>query len=335
LEITIIIPTRNRAEILKKTLDSINNLNSFDLEWEVLIIDNASTDDTKDVVNRISKESNYPIRYIYEKNVGLHFARNRAVTETKSNIVAYLDDDVVVEPNWLKGAVCIRENKCEAVIGKILPLWEITPPKYVLEFLRGGIYGPYSILDCGEKRIHDFKYFFGGNLFILRDIIIKLKGFHPDGFPQKDIIYRGDGEGGFFRKFSKAGYRCYYEPEAAIYHVIPSERINLNYLKRRYYNQGISDSFTKIRKLYEVDKINTLSKKNISLSIIYHILILIYNACKGVCTLLTFNHVNKYGIIKLILLFNSLKGYYFHQSKVIKNTDLFHWVIKDNYLTNE
>jgi len=88
---------------------------------------------------------------------------------------------------------------------------------------------------------------FGGNCFLPRRLVFDLGGFHPDGMPPELLRYRGNGEGGLMQKFKRAGLRACYDPRATAYHVISADRLTVDYLCRRAYNEGVSRSFAQIR----------------------------------------------------------------------------------------
>jgi len=108
---TVAIITRNRASLLKRTLQSIA-MQTHPPD-EVLVIDNASTDNTGQIANEMARF--LPIRYIYESRVGICFARNTALSNCKSGILAFIDDDAVADKDWLKRLVETFENSPEAV----------------------------------------------------------------------------------------------------------------------------------------------------------------------------------------------------------------------------
>ena len=97
MNVSVIIPTRNRAEILKKTLSTL--VKQVDREDEVLVVNNGSSDNTKEVIFEL--QSKFPIKYFFEPQKGPSFARNLGVKEAKSEITAFLDDDCLVQKNWL------------------------------------------------------------------------------------------------------------------------------------------------------------------------------------------------------------------------------------------
>src|SRR6202021_1989861 len=101
--VTIAIPTHNRARILRETLESLNAIAIPDAAAiECVVVDNASNDETPEVVDAAAKSSaRFPIRRVFEARQGSSFARNRAVDEARSEIIAFIDDDAIADREWL------------------------------------------------------------------------------------------------------------------------------------------------------------------------------------------------------------------------------------------
>jgi hypothetical protein len=107
-----------------------------------------------------------------------------------------------------------------------------------------------SILDFGEtvKEIPP-EYRWGCNFSVRKRIVLEAGGFHPDGFPQEMIQYRGDGETAVSKYIHGKGYKAIYNPKASVYHFVPQNRMTQDYFCKRAFNQGISDSFAEMRKI--------------------------------------------------------------------------------------
>ena len=130
--ISVVICTRNRAASLGRTLESLaaSQLPS-DASWEVVVIDNGSSDSTADVV--AAQASKLNIRGYVEPEPGLSWARNRGVAEAKGTYIIWTDDDVTVEPNWLQTYVEAFRADPDAVVfgGTIRPVFEGSPPRWL------------------------------------------------------------------------------------------------------------------------------------------------------------------------------------------------------------
>lgn len=254
MKLSVVIPTRNRADLLNFALESIVLQTFSPNEFEVIIIDNGSTDSTKEIVEAF-KSSIQNIRYFYDATSGLHVGRHRGLKEAQAEILVYADDDIEALPTWLEGVwESFQDTDIVLVGGKNLPKWETEPPYWIYEMWMdinqyGHSLGYLSILDFGDKVIEiDPGFVWGCNFSIRKKVLIDAKGFHPDGFPQDMIKYRGDGESYISEYIRKYNYKTIYNPKASVYHFVPKSRMTIDYFCKRAFNQGISDSFTNIRK---------------------------------------------------------------------------------------
>src|SRR3989344_8376979 len=135
--VSVIIPTYNRSKTLKNTIKSLVS-QSFDKEkYEILVVDNDSNDDTKEVVEKIIKETdgNPLIKYIFEGNAGVHFARNRGAKEAKNEILYFTDDDMEADRNVLEELIKVfhTNDKIGTATGLVLPKFDVAPPAWVLK----------------------------------------------------------------------------------------------------------------------------------------------------------------------------------------------------------
>ena len=123
MKFSVIIATYNRAVELVKTLESLKGLETTE-PWEVIIVDNNSTDNTREVV--LAQVDSYPVplRYVMEKEQGRSAALNAGIRLAKGEILAITDDDVRVEPDWLRNAArALDQLGCDYLGGKALPIW--------------------------------------------------------------------------------------------------------------------------------------------------------------------------------------------------------------------
>ncbi|MFH0809612.1 MAG: glycosyltransferase [Pseudomonadota bacterium] len=254
MDLSIIIPTRDRAAHLQRLLERLGRQIPAPFLWEIIIVDNASQDGTREcVMNQIHSSSLY-ISYIYEPKPGLHQGRHRGALAAKGECLAFLDDDVLPDPQWILALQSLIYHKAQAMGGPVRPHWACPPPDWVESFWipcpDGKYCFPLGLIDLGHEPIIPVSpyFIFGGNLFILKKTLFDMGGFHPDAMPRDLIRFRGDGETGLMLHFLDSGLVCIHEPKAVVRHVIESDHLTVDYFSYRYYNQGISDSFTHIRK---------------------------------------------------------------------------------------
>lgn len=312
MKLSIIIPSRNRAKVLEKALESIVSQTLSRFFFEVIVIDNGSTDDTKIVVDSfVGKIEN--LVYIYDENPGLHIGRHRGLLAAKSDILVYGDDDIETLPTWLEGILESFEDESVALVGgKNMPNFESTPPSWILEMWeRGGnqkVLGYLSILDFGDEiQAINPNYVFGCNFSIRKDVLLEAGGFHPDGMPQEIIKYRGDGENYVSKFVMDNGYKTIYNPKASVYHFVSNDRMTKKYFAQRSFNQGISDSYTDIR--------NGQRRNFFKIKLKFFI--------------------KKYLLGKDIEIDEQfIIGYEYHKNEAKKNGQLMEWIKRESYINN-
>ncbi len=254
--LSIIIPTCNRGKNLNQLFDSITELNIEKSFIEILLIDNASTDNTKQICFEfIDKNQEIDIRYFYEPVPGLLSGRHLGASEAKSEILCFLDDDVELNPDWANSILQILSERqdIDLLTGPNLPKYEIEPPRWLNDFWLPTPYGgkqcgELSLLDLGEQIIEiDAIWVWGLNFIIRKNAYQELRGFHPDVIPQKIQFLQGDGETGLSIKANEAGMKSLYHYKVLLYHLVPDFRLTAEYFEKRYFYQGIADSYTALR----------------------------------------------------------------------------------------
>lgn len=244
----------NRAHLLEKTLSSLSMQDMPKEDFEVLIIDNGSTDNTKLVCDSYSSVfANF--NYIYDDRPGLHTGRNLGFLKSKSEILVYGDDDITVPENWLTSIIeAFNDPDVYLVGGNDIPDYEQTPPDWINSLWIDDAEGnklllPFSCIDMGNaKKIIRANYVFGCNFSIRREILLKTKGFHPDGVPKRYMQFRGDGETFVSEYITEHNLKTLFIPEASVKHFVSKERMTQEYVNGIAFRNGISSRFTKIRK---------------------------------------------------------------------------------------
>lgn len=289
--LSIIIPTRNRCAFLRDALDSLKPEVAGDILAEIIVIDNGSTDSTHDVVAAFAVTAACPVVYRYEARPGLHVGRHLGAELSRAPLLAYLDDDVIVQSGWLRAVVerFGSDARIALVGGPCRPRWEVSPPEWVDAFreecLGGWCLSQLSLLDLGsEAKNIPAAYVYGCNYSIRTDLLYKFGGFNPDGMPSHLSKYRGNGESGLALAIEKSDYKIIYEPRAAIDHRVPAERLTINYFRFIAYRVGISVAYSVLRQY-----------KTIRFSIVVaHMWIFIFSAIQSVllyCTCRVNNNI--------------------------------------------
>lgn len=244
LTATVLICTYNRAALLAETLDSLHDLRTS-RPWDVLVVDNRSTDGTAAVVT--SRVASYPValRYAFEPRQGKSHALNTGLSLTDRDVVVFTDDDVRVEPGWLDAACAPLEQEpgIEYTGGPVRPLWAGAPPSW-FDLERPQLWGTLAILDYGpdpfvfeDRR----KVPLGVNMAIRRRLVERIGGFHP-AFGRTGTSLLGQEQAEFFVRARAAGVRGRYAPAMAVRHVVPAARLNKEYFRRWWYWKGVSRS---------------------------------------------------------------------------------------------
>jgi len=339
IKYSIIIPTCNK-KLTRRCLEYISKLHRPNNEYEVLVIHNSSEDDIKSVVDTFQDKIEN-LRYIFEDGMGLLAGRHRGAKESKGKILCYLDDDSFVDKNYLLAIEKTFDNNNVLIAGgNNIPLYESRPPKWLKYFWEDCEYGRWlgklSLIEFHNKTMKIPTWFvFGCNFIIRKDTLFEYDGFHPDGVPKNHLRFRGDGETALSCKLNKDGVVAYFNPKIKINHLVTENRMGLEYFKKRAFCQGVSDSFSDIRKTngydyldfspnLNVDKIKNISFKQF-LNKSYKKYIF------KIATKLDPNY-DIYLNIKNEYEKSYQEGFDFHQSEVRNDSSLLEYVLKEDYL---
>jgi glycosyltransferase involved in cell wall biosynthesis len=237
--ISVIVATRDRASLLKRTLDALCGQVSPGCPFEIVVVDNGSIDQTPDVVKTAATQSSVPVIYLTETKPGKSHALNTAVAHARGDLLAFTDDDVLPSTGWLAAyAQAFAETGADYAAGRILPLWEATPPRW----LTPAQHGVLAVRDGGTRRlilagVHDPVMPIGANMAVRRHVLDRVGGWNPDLGKLKDTLRTGE-DHEFALKLAAAGFAGVYEPEACALHRVPAERLRLEYFFRWCYSNG-------------------------------------------------------------------------------------------------
>jgi glycosyltransferase involved in cell wall biosynthesis len=232
IKYSVIVCTYNRSNFLKETLNSILSVFKDRCDFEVLVIDNNSTDDTESVLDDYLNV--LEIRYFFEKSQGLSFARNRGILESRGDILIYLDDDIDLPQNYFDLCDEIFNNEAIAISGgKVLPC-DADIPKW----LPRKYYFLVSVYDLGDKP-KNVRYLMGGNFAIRKEVALKI-GFYNTRLGRRGKLLMGGEEIDYQNRARDLGYKICYYPEQLIFHKI-DDKLNLDYILRYAYQLGKSE----------------------------------------------------------------------------------------------
>lgn len=259
--ISVIIPTRNRADMLAAALDSLQSQTIPVSDFEVVVVDNGSTDGTRAVVQN-RKDGGINIKYCYEPLPGLHAGRHHGLSNSIGDILTFADDDIEAQPTWLEGVrdaftdqevVMVGGNNIPEFLGSppewLLAMWKRRHVWQLIDSWRGyRMISPLSVIEFfGKARPISPYLVWGCNFSIRKPTLIAAGGFHPDGMPPELLHFRGDGETYVSRYVQSQGLKCVYEPRASVKHKVTKDRMTLEYFAKRGYAQGISHSYSQLR----------------------------------------------------------------------------------------
>jgi glycosyltransferase involved in cell wall biosynthesis len=203
-------------------------------------VDNNSTDQTRKVVADFCRSFPGRFRYVLELQQGVSYARNAGVRESRGDVLAFVDDDVTVSPEWLWNLTAgLYSGEWAGAGGRILPQWTCSPPSWIPLQERHGL-APLAAFDLGVRAGPLIEPPFGANMAFRKEIFGRYGGFRTDlGRCADNLISNEDTE--FGRRLLTAGEQLRYEPSAVIYHPVPENRLKRYYFLKFWFNKGRSD----------------------------------------------------------------------------------------------
>ena len=240
--ISVIICTYNREKYLYNALRHIA-LNDLPADrYEIVLVNNNSNDGTESECRRFTAD--YPevrFRYFMERQQGLSHARNRGVTESRGDILVFVDDDAVVNKEYLStyDGFFASHPSIEAAGGPIIPQYETEEPSWMSHYTKALITG-YKYLGDKEREFPRNDYPGGGNAAYRASVFEKVGLFNVELGRKGDSLI-GAEEKDIFDKMTSQGMRFYYLPTAILYHQIPASKLTEDYFDRLTYSIGKSE----------------------------------------------------------------------------------------------
>lgn len=252
--ISVVIPTRNRADLLAPALASLLKQDLAPSRFEVLVIDNGSTDDTQQVIDQY-KGQLANLSGIYAPEPGLHTGRHAGMKAAKGDILVFADDDIEALPIWLSSIdAAFQDPQVAMVGGNNYPLFLQTPPDWLNRMWHRPTFRGYksitslSVIEFTQPPREMSPYqVWGCNFAIRKEVLLQAGGFHPDGMPKELIRFRGDGETHVSKHVAESDLKCVFHPGASVHHKVTPARMTHAYFRQRGFNQGVSDSYTQLR----------------------------------------------------------------------------------------
>lgn len=260
MKLSIVISTYNNAISLVRTIDSVATQDADKSLWECVVVNNASTDDTKSQVETlIQKYDNINLRLVEEPRQGLSFARNRGIAEAKGDFIAFIDDDETINSGFVSAYIDLFLNHgAFAAAGVVKACYDGGRPKWMSKYPEKMIANP---IDLGNE-ITIFSSDItpaGGNMAFNREIFNLYGGFDTE-LGRKGNELLGGEENDVFERIRSLGERIYYVPNAIVYHHIPPRKLTREYFEKLSYGVGVSkyiraDKDGALRELYKDEKL--------------------------------------------------------------------------------
>lgn len=252
---TIIVCTYNRVDSLCETLRALKSqrINST-REWEVIVVDNNSKDHTRSVVEEMQQEWPH-LRYEFEPQQGLSYARNIGIACARGELILFTDDDVLPEPDWVENTLAgMEKHKAEACGGFIAPIWEVPPPPWLTERF-------YGFLAVRNDRKDDYvieslsQAPFGANMAFRKSIFNSLGLFDTTRGRQGKVLASGE-DWEMFERILASGMKAVFLGKSRVHHKVEAFRLTKRYFRRWRFqtsrNLAISKGISGSRRLLNI-----------------------------------------------------------------------------------
>ncbi len=234
IKISLVICTYNRDKYLPEALESIHLQDASKDLFELIIIDNNSTDNTASISKSFIKNNpDLYTAYYFEKNKGLSFARNRGITEAAAPVIAYVDDDAILSPGYIQHLASFFDAYNDAVGsgGKVIPKYESgQPPNWMNKYLNGFV-GNHDLGENIKAYSKKMKYPPGCNMAYKKEILLQAGGFN------NDLKFRSDDKY-IFHRIIEISDQIYYVPGAWLFHYIDADRLSFENFKKLFLKTG-------------------------------------------------------------------------------------------------
>ena len=239
LHVSVVVPTYNRAAMLERTLLSLFSQRTDDANFEIIVVDNNSSDRTGELVESLKAQSPVTLRYLRETQQGNAYARNTGIDQAQAPIIAFLDDDCVADENWVSTIKTTfdRAPEISFVGGRVLPMWETEPPSW----LTTAHWAPLALLDYGGDELaiggSPPRGLLTANLAVRKNVFAEVGGFSP-------ALQRVKGGIGsledheFLLRMCRGGNRGIFLPELITRTPVDPERISKAYHRRWHLGHG-------------------------------------------------------------------------------------------------
>jgi glucosyl-dolichyl phosphate glucuronosyltransferase len=241
MRISVILCTYNRCQSLQKALESAAALVLPEsVKWEVLVVDNNSSDQTQNTVQNLCFRYPGRFRYLFEPQQGKSYALNAGIREARGDVLAFMDDDVTVDPNWLQNLTAgFYNGDWAGAGGRIIAEWTCSPPRWLSPSSRHAS-GPLVAFDPSPEAGQLNEPPIGTNMAFRREMFEKYGWFRTDLGPCPGSEMRNE-DTEFGARLLSAGERLRYEPSALVYHPVQENRLTKKYFLAWWFDKARSE----------------------------------------------------------------------------------------------
>jgi glycosyltransferase involved in cell wall biosynthesis len=226
---TVLMATHNGARTLPVVLGAYCNLQPVSGEWKLIIVDNASTDSSREIIE--SFQAKLPITYIDEPRIGKNIALNTGLEKISGDLVLLTDDDAVPRPDWLVEARLVAEAQPSFSVfgGVVVPQWEVPPEDWILEYVTY----KYAVTDpTWEEGPILPLWVYGLNMAIRSEVFEADHRFDIELGPRGSNYQQGD-ETEFLQRIGRFGFKCWHCKSMIVAHIIRKHQMTKKWLLRR------------------------------------------------------------------------------------------------------
>ena len=238
-DITVIICTHNRCDLLSDAVESVLSQDASGIRYELIVVDNNSTDRTEGVIESFLSRGHTNLRYIFEAKQGLSNARNAGLSNARSPIIAFTDDDVRAAPDWVRAIKRTFDEHPEVdyLGGRVLPRWNADPPPW----LTRDHWSPLALQDHGDGSFYASAArptcLVGANLAFRRELLSLVGNFDP-AFGRIGASSSDDHE--WQLRVWNAGRQGIYAPDVVVSADVQVERMSKAYHRLWHTGHGVS-----------------------------------------------------------------------------------------------
>ncbi len=249
MKISVILCTYNRSGSLARALESVAaSIVPESIQWEVLVVDNNSKDSTRDVVEAYCRRFAQRIRYIFEGRQGKSYALNTGILEAAGEVIAFMDDDVTVEPAWLQNLTePLQTGLYMGSGGRICAPQDVLLPPWIALEGPCSLAGVLALFDRGPIPIELSDPPYGTNMAFRKEVFEKFGVFRTDLGPSVGSEIRGE-DTELCLRLMRSGIPLLYVPTAIVYHEVPPKRLQKEYFLKWYFDYGRAFIRTRERK---------------------------------------------------------------------------------------